>query len=454
MRVMTILSTNMLIDRARCAGRIVLESGSRLACPAWKAMLALVLLGMLPAAALAFDDPHRLAEDAVRANPRIEARRAHIERLSALANVAGTWTDPMVSIEYLNVPVDSFRIDERVPSGLQFQLQQKLPAWGWSSAAANVADGRVAASRFATREAELQLRSVVEVLFWKLTLSNQLEAVTNDHVQRTRELLDAVTANYEVGRVGQNAVLRLQVLRDRLEDNLGDFERAEREISAALVRAAVRPVGTRFDTPGETAPIALEETATGWLEQARRSRPLLGRLREEVGIERKAAQLARIKTRPDVNVWFKYRVRTIDTPMDDGTDFVSLGLAVPIPWGSLIRGRGEEAAHLHGERSAQARLSAALDSITFNLTAIEASWSRAFDKATRYRDHLIPAARATVETTLSDFSVGKADFASLYESEVELLELERAYLNATIVTYQQRTLAGAETGMLAAGGSR
>ena len=59
-----------------------------------------------------------------------------------------------------------------------------------------------------------------------------------------------------------------------------------------------------------------------------------------------------------------------------------------------------------------------------------------------------------METTLSDFSVGKADFATLYESEVELLELERGYLKASIVTYQQRTLAGAETGMLAAGGSR
>jgi hypothetical protein len=63
-------------------------------------------------------------------------------------------------------------------------------------------------------------------------------------------------------------------------------------------------------------------------------------------------------------------------------------------------------------------------------------------------------ARATVETTLSDFSVGKADFATLYESEVELLELERAYLNAAIVTYQQRALARAETGALAAGRSQ
>jgi len=447
--MMTIPSAGTLHYRVRCVGGIFSAVGPR----AQRWALAWLLLALFQAHAARADDPRQLADDAVRANPGIEATRSRIEQMSALAEVAGSWTDPMVSVEYLNAPVDSFEID-RVPSGLQFMLQQKLPEWGWSDAATEVAEGQVAASRFETAEAELQLRSLVERLFWRLTLSNQLERVTQEHVQRTDELLDAVRAHYEVGRVGQNAVLRLEVLRDRLEDDLGDFERAQREVSAALVRAVSRPVGTRFETPTDTVPIAVDGTASSWLEEARRMRPLLGRLREEIGIERKSAELARIKTRPDVSVWFKYRVRTIDTPMDHGTDFVSLGLAVPIPWGSRIRGLGEQESHLHAEKGAQARLAEAVDTITSNLAAIEATWSRAFDKATRYRDHLLPAARATVETTLSDFSVGKADFANLYESEVELLQLERAYRNAAIVTYEQRALSRAETGTSAQGESQ
>ncbi len=40
----------------------------------------------------------------------------------------------------------------------------------------------------------------------------------------------------------------------------------------------------------------------------------------------------------------KYRVRTAETRTDDGADFVSAGFSVPIPWGSLKRGLGGEAA--------------------------------------------------------------------------------------------------------------
>jgi hypothetical protein len=52
-----------------------------------------------------------------------------------------------------------------------------------------------------------------------------------------------------------------------------------------------------------------------------------------------------------------------------------------------------------------------------------------------------------LETTLSDFSVGKADFASLYESEVDLLVLEKTYITATIETRIQSATARSITGI-------
>jgi outer membrane protein TolC len=165
-----------------------------------------------------------------------------------------------------------------------------------------------------------------------------------------------------------------------------------------------------------------------------------------VRVEEQEAKLARIKTRPEVNVWAKYRLRTVNTPIDDGTDFVSIGVAVPIPWGSRKQGLGQEAAHHAAERAARARLDAAVDQIEAELQIAEAAWSRAFEKANTYQESLIPAARATLEITLSDFSVGKADFASLYESEVDLLMLEKAYITATIETHIQSATARSISG--------
>ena len=53
-----------------------------------------------------------------------------------------------------------------------------------------------------------------------------------------------------------------------------------------------------------------------------------------------------------------------------------------------------------------------------------------------------------METTLSDYTVGRADFASLYEAEVTLLTLERTWRTATLDTWriaaEVRALIGAE----------
>ncbi len=409
--------------------------------------LLTVMLGIaIPMIAHAADDPAALAEEAIRANPGIEALRARSRELAELAPAAGSWRDPMLALEYTNTPVDSFRLDRSPMSGLQLKLQQKLPEWGWSRTAREVAELHTAASEHGTAEAEVQLRREIATLFWKLALSNQLEVVTSDHLRRTQELLDAVRAQYEVGKVGQSAVLRLEVLRDRLDDDLSDFRRAERMLSAGLTRALARPADSRFETPPPAGPLPVEGTASGWLERAMRARPALARIRQEIDAEHKRAELARIRTRPDVDVWLGYRLRTVDTALDDGTDFVSAGVSVPIPWGSRKRGLAEEAARLQGESGARARLAARVDAIESELIAIEAGWARAYQKANRYRDRLIPFATATLETTLSEFAVGKADFASLYESEVDLLLLEKDYLGATTETYLQRAAARAAVG--------
>ncbi len=411
-----------------------------------KKIWAATLILMFPITAFAVDDPEILSDEALRANPGLEAMRARSQELSELAEVAGTWKDPMVGLEYMNVPVDSLKLDESPMSGVQFKIEQKLPELGWSKASREVADLQVRVSEHETAEAELQLRRNVEVLFWRLTHSNLLKGVTEEHLNRTQELLRAVRARYEVGKAGQNSVLRLTVLRDRLQDDIGDYDRAERIISAGLSRVLARPAGSQFATSSEIDPVAVVGAPSHWFEEAKENRPELARLRERINVRHRSAELAGITTRPEVNVWLKYRVRDVDTALDDGTDFVSAGVSVPIPWGSRKRGLGRQAAHLQGERGAQAQLAAMLDTIESESISIHSSWTRAFEKASRYRDSILPSSHATLETTLSDFSVGNADFASLYESEVELLILEKAYLTAAIETRLQRAAARATVG--------
>jgi outer membrane protein TolC len=398
------------------------------------------------------DEPGKLANEAIEANPTLEALRARADELDALAGAAGTWSDPVLGIEYANAPVDSFALSDHPMSAVQFQAQQTLPPWGWSRLREEVAESRALASEHALAEARTQLRRQVFDLYWKLSLSRMLEGVTREHVARAEELLEAVRARYETGAAGQHQLLRLGVLRDRLQDDLGDFVRADRVLSAALSRALSREPGSTFATPPALTPRPVGGSVADWAALAREERPELRRLEESVRTAEKAAELARVDGRPDVSVWMKYRVRTVDTPQDDGTDQISAGISIPIPWGSATRARADRVAQLQAARAGRARLAAELDRIESELEAIHARWTRAFEQAAAYRERLMPAALATLETSFSDYTVGRADFAALFEAEVALLDLERTLLDATVRTHIQAAAADAIIGVARRGG--
>jgi outer membrane protein TolC len=103
-------------------------------------------------------------------------------------------------------------------------------------------------------------------------------------------------------------------------------------------------------------------------------------------------------------------------------------------------------------RAERARLAAELDRIESDLTAIHARWARAFEQVIAYRENLTPAAGAALETAFTDYSVGRADFANLFEAEVALLDLERTLVSATVQTHIQAAAADASVGTALRGG--
>jgi len=317
---------------------------TRIEPPRWKALAIHFLslcLSLCLATAAAADEPGELADEAVEANPNLEALRARIAELDALAGAAGTWSDPVLGIEYSNAPVDTFALDDHPMSALQLSAQQTLPPWGWSRLREEVADSRTLTSEHALAEAQVQLRREVFELYWKLSLSRMLEGVTREHVARAEDLLGAIRARYEIGQAGQHQLLRLGVLRDRLRDDLGNFVQTDRVLSAALSRTLSRERGSEFTTPAVVKPRPVGGTVSDWLAVASENRPELKRLEESTRTAERAAKLARIDGFPDVTVWMKYRVRTVDTPTDAGADQISAGVSVPIPWGSGNRSRAE-----------------------------------------------------------------------------------------------------------------
>ena len=412
-------------------------------------MTALFVLLTLTLAAAA-DDLSALQDEAASANPSLAAQEALVRELANRAAVSGAWMDPVLAVEYSNAPIDTFGLASHPMSGLQLKLQQSLAPPGWSGRKRAIGERMSDAAGHGRAEIELQLRAAVARAWWNLVQTRLLEEVTRAHIARTEELQAAVTSRYEVGAAGQSAVLRLEVLRGRLTDELLEFEAMDRSLSAALDGALSREGPTTWETPDTVEPIAPPE-ASAWPVEAI-ERPGLAVIDAKEAAEAAGAAAAKLDALPDPSVWIGYRVRLTETETDPGTDFVSAGIGVPLPVGSGRRAHGERDARLEAASRMRSERARMVDEITAGYRATQARWSRAHHKAITYAETLVPAATNALAATQTDFAVDRAGFAELFEAEVTLLDLERARIRASVETHLQHADATALLGVSPTGG--
>lgn len=372
------------------------------------------------------DTSEALVQQALDSNPSMESLRQRIDALESRTTQAGARPEPMIGVEYSNMPVTAPVPGNHPMSGLQLKLQQTLLFPGTVPSRVAAAEARVRIGDASYEEGRVALAAAVRRAYWRLALTRQLRVVTEEHLAQVKQLVESVRAGYEVGRAGQHDLLNLQVLRDRLSDDLYDHDRTDRELTAALA-AAVHAGGTlQVQTPATTVWRSLPGSLDDLVERAIEDNPALARLDAAEAAELAAAESARRESWPDMTAWAGYRVRAPVDGVDDGIDQASIGLSVPLPTAAARRWGGKEAEHESLARAARSEALYARDEIRADLDAAVARWERATDKAGTYREQLIPNARTTLDATLAAYQVGRADYASLFQAEIQLLDLERA----------------------------
>lgn len=395
-------------------------------------LTAILASGLHSANAEEHQELRELIAVALKQNPQLDAIAAQVEALEQKTTQAGAWKDPILTVAYQNVPVDSFALGQEGMSMLRIQLGQTIPLIGKTGKREGVVRQAEEAKRWEHEEKKNQLRAAVKQVYYKIALTRQLKKLTGDHVELVDQLLDAVRIKYEVGRAPQENLLRLEVLRDRLRDDLKDFDRRDRELTAALNAALHRDHGTHVSTPPALEVSAMTSDIAGLQERALEHRPALKRLDSNIEMHRVAAELARYEARPDPTLFAAYGVRTALPNGNPGRDLVTFGLSVPLPvfYRSRYDARAEESASL--ARASLSQRDALIDTIASGLADAVATWSRSADKVATYKENLVPASRRTLDATLSSYQVDRADFLSLFEAELELLNFEKTIRVATV----------------------
>jgi cobalt-zinc-cadmium efflux system outer membrane protein len=369
-------------------------------------------------------------EDAVTAalesNPQIHAAVRRLTLAQSKNGTARSLDDPMLMVRDWSTPLSKpWDLNQ---AQLMVSVQQTLISKQKRDFRAKIAgdDVEIAASDLES------LRQEVAALVRKACADlrrNAEEMKLHDRQSSLlKEALAAALAQYTTGRVPQADVLRAQMAVTRLDEHLIELEQehdaAQADLDTLMGRRSDEAVEVAGEYVSTVEMLPLEEMERLAMEH----RPELAGLRKGIARSQVQAQATRLNMKPDFTVGVGYMLMPSGSTARNA---YMAELTMNLPALNRERHDGEanqaDGATAVAEADLEARTATVLLEVRQAQIAVEAAEKR----SKVYRDTLLPQAEAAFKSATAAYQNNRAEFSSLIESQVLLLDIQTALYKAS-----------------------
>ena len=364
----------------------------------------------------------RLLNAAAERNPEVLAARKEAEAAASRVEPAAALDDPLLEAGLLNVPAESLSLRREDMTMKMIGISQRLPYPGKRQLRREAAQRDAEASTLGAREVLNRVRRDLKIAYLDLWLVDEAQRLTQGNLRVLEQLVSIAESRYSVGQTTQADVFKAQTQLSRMQEEAMKLERERPAREAELLRATGNGdeagVTPRAPQVRETH-LRLDALRTA----ARASRPQL--LAQQRMVERGTAQLdlAKKEYYPDFDVRFSYGQRDNFQAMRR-EDMISFTVAINLPiWGEKkLEPRVAEALSMRGQ--SESMYQARLNEVDAMLRQQVAAADQALRSVRLYEGSLLPQARLTAEASMSAYRVGRADFSSLLDSRMTVLNAD------------------------------
>jgi outer membrane protein TolC len=388
-----------------------------------------------------------LVEESLAARPELRQAEASLRAERERAPQAGALPDPVLQLGIQNDGFDGLQIGKMETSYWQVMLSQGLPWPGKRGLRTDVA--RLGADQAGAGLARVRLTTEADVrrAYLDLLLARDRLALLRRLEGLWQTSAGLARVRYESGEGAQSDVLRAQLELNRLRQR--GFALAAQEAAAvqSLNRLRGRPVDEPVATSASVRDLGWPEPPSGdaALADALARSPELSQARLGAARAEKSAALARRERYPDLGVQVGVMPRGQLDPM--WTAAVSIGLPV---WSSRKQGRAVAESEARAEAGARGQ-EAVEQLLRLRVAERRTAFLALLDTVRLYREGLLVQSRATAESTLAQYRVGKVTFASVLEANAGYIADEESFL-ATVADAQRLAIAADEVSLDPAGG--
>lgn len=373
-------------------------------------------------------------EVAIRDNPNLAAMQARYLALVEVPSQVGTLPDPMVSLNAMNFPTDTYEREQEAMTQVQIGFSQVFPFPGKLGLKEEAAEYDAQAAGHSVEEVRLQLIKNVKSKWWQLYyMDRALETVAINQTL-LRQFITVAKTKYETGKGLQQDVLLSQLELSKLMDQDIQLQAIRRNQVIQLNILMDRPANDPIELPDKVSKMMPNLASENELYQkAEFVRPRLKQMETQIDAAQSRFDLAKRDYYPDFKLGVTYGDRTGDNPLPRGgarSDFVSVMVGVKIP---LYAGRKQSKAVSQKSLELQKNRYALLDEkglVTAAISSAVTDYHRAKQQFSLYGSGIVPQAQQTVQSMLAGYQVSEVDFLNLVRSQMTLFNYELQYWKA------------------------
>ncbi|QFG79215.1 TolC family protein [Acidithiobacillus sp. 'AMD consortium'] len=375
-------------------------------------MLMMVFSPYANAAPLSLQDAEAIA---LGQNPGLGALTQKIAELRHKAVAVAQLPDPHLALGAVNLPLNSFSMNQQQMSMLSVGLSQTFPSFGKLGLEGQQAgiEAQAAADTLRGQSAELVLllrRAWLQALY-----ADDAVATVRYQEQLQAESVQAALALYRSAQGSQADVLRAQLARDSLANDISKLqaERASDLAQIAQILNLPEPPSIEHQWPNLPPPPTLAQA------EARLSgQPLLRAAQAQTRAAQMGVQVAKRGYWPEVTV-----------SVDYGQDFypgspnwLSAGVDLSLPIFPGDRQDQDVAAARAKALQAQYRYDDQHLALTQQARATFARYAALKTELERTDQRLLPTARDAFSATLAAYSVGRAELSAVLRTQKDVLD--------------------------------
>lgn len=383
-----------------------------------------------------------LVAEALARNPTVAQRQAAVRAATLRIRPAGALPDPMLSAGVMDLTLPSFAYRESDFTEVDVELMQEIPWPGTLGARTAVARAAEAGARAEVGATRREVTVAMAAAYYRLRYA----AAALDAIERQERLLETAvqlsTTRYATGSAPQTDPLQAKLARDRLRTEQavlrGEYVAALAAVNALRDRPSAQPVAVApLDVLRLGGPLAALPPVDSLSARAVAAHPRIAARRAALEQARRAITVERLGARPDLTFTVRYGHRPTLSSGFDPPDFFSafLGLRVPL-WAGRKQHRLADAARADSAAAVAALRDVEL-ALARDVAEVAARAQAARERLELLVEGVVPAARATVESAVRSYQVGRTEFLTLVLVEDALFraEVEAAAVAAELYTH-------------------